>query len=74
MTDPDSSTPLAALTARPRRSAIAIFRWPVLVGVAAGFGLVAALVADGMWDWAASLSLMVPVVLTAWFYSRTVKR
>lgn len=73
MTGPDSSTPLGASMTRSRRSAIAIFRWPILIGVAAGFGLVAALVADGMWDWIASLSLLAPVVLTAWFYSRPAK-
>ncbi|MPZ40421.1 MAG: hypothetical protein GEU95_20690 [Rhizobiales bacterium] len=55
---------------RQRRSAAVIFRWPLLIGVATGYGLVSALVADGLWDWIASLSLAVPVALAVWFYRR----
>ena len=50
-----------------RRSLFSIFRWPLLIGIASGFGLVAALVADGPWDVVASLALLVPTALTCWF-------
>jgi hypothetical protein len=53
-----------------RRSLYSILRWPLLVAVASGFGLVAALVADGMWDALAALSLFVPAALTVWFWLR----
>jgi hypothetical protein len=56
-----------------RRSLAAIFRWPLLIGLASAYGLVSALVADGFWDWAASIGLAVPVVLAAWFYCRPAK-
>jgi hypothetical protein len=53
-----------------RRSLVVIFRWPLLIGIASGYGLVAALVADGFWDWVGSLALFVPVALAAWFWLR----
>jgi hypothetical protein len=55
---------------KPQRSTAIIFRWPLLIGVAAAYGLISALVADGAWDWIASLSLFVPVALAVWFYCR----
>ena len=66
MTSPDTSVP----TTPTRRSLAVIFRWPILIGIASGYGLVAALVADGLWDWLGSLALFVPVALACWFWLR----
>jgi len=55
-------------TARPRHSPFMIWRWPLLIGAASGFGLVAALVADGVLDAVAAASLAIPVFLVCWFY------
>jgi hypothetical protein len=66
MSGPDTSVPMTAT----RRSLAVIFRWPLLIGIASGYGLVAALVADGVWDWLGSLTLFVPVALACWFWLR----
>jgi hypothetical protein len=66
MTASGNSLPMT----RSRRSLAAIFRWPLLIGIASAYGLVSALVADGFWDWAASIGLAVPIVLAVWFYYR----
>ena len=66
MSGPDTSIPMTPT----RRSLAVIFRWPVLIGIASGYGLVSALVADGLWDWLGSLALFVPVALAAWFWLR----
>lgn len=41
----------------------AIYRWPLVLGVASAAGLVGALVGDGVWDVLASLLLAGPVLL-----------
>jgi hypothetical protein len=66
--------PDAHSTARPRHSSFVIWRWPLLIGAASGFGLVAALVADGVLDAVSAASLAIPVVLVCWFYLRPRKR
>jgi hypothetical protein len=55
----------------PRRSNLLIFRWPLVIGVASAFGLVAALVADDAWDWLAAMALAAPVLLTILFAFRS---
>lgn len=49
-----------------------IWRWPVLIGLASGFGLVCALLADGAWDVAGAGSLAVPGVIALWLIGKFV--
>ncbi len=44
-----------------------IFRWPLLIGVLTGTGLIAGLVSDGWGDAVAALGLFVPAAVAAWF-------
>ncbi len=51
-----------------RLGAMAIGRWPLLLGVLTGIGLVAALFSDGGWgDTVANACLAMPVVVALWF-------
>jgi hypothetical protein len=70
MSSPDTRVQLTS----SRRSLAVVFRWPLLVGIASGYGLVAALVADGFWDWVGALTLFVPVALASWFWLRPARR
>ncbi|CAD5107298.1 hypothetical protein [Zestomonas carbonaria] len=47
-----------------------IFRWPLLIAVVSGFGLVAALLGDGFYDLLSWLSLGIPLVLIGWVWAR----
>lgn len=47
----------------PVRGLWAIYRWPLLLGLASAAGLVGALVGDGAWDLLGSLLLAGPVWL-----------
>jgi hypothetical protein len=58
--------PNAHSAARPRHSSFAIWRWPLLIGAASCFGLVAALLADGVLDAVAAAALSIPAVLVCW--------
>lgn len=40
--------------------------WPLAIGLATLIGLLAALVADGFWDWLSCAALSVPVAISAW--------
>lgn len=40
--------------------------WPLAIGLATLVGLLAALVADGFWDWLSSAALSIPVAVSAW--------
>lgn len=44
-----------------------IFFWPLLVGAAAGIGLIGALLEDGLWDALYCALLAVPVAVGAFF-------
>ncbi len=66
MSNSDTSDPATS----SRRSLAVIFRWPILIGIASGYGLVSALVADGLWDWVGAIALFVPVALASWFWLR----
>lgn len=44
-----------------------LWRAPFVLGVLSAFGLVSALVADGVWDAASWLGLGVPVLVCAWY-------
>lgn len=46
-----------------RRSVWMIFRWPLLLALLSLFGLISALVGDGLYDLLSWLSLGVPLVL-----------
>ena len=41
------------------------WKLPMLLGVSSLFALLAALVAEGVWDWLASLLLVAPIALVA---------
>ena len=47
-----------------------IWRWPVLIGIASGFGLVCALLADGWWDVAGAGALAGPGVVALWLVGK----
>lgn len=43
-----------------------VFRIPAVVAVLSFFGLVAALLDDGIWDWIGAAALGVSVAVTVW--------
>ena len=43
-----------------------VFRIPLVVAALSLFGLVAALLDDGIWDWIGAAALGVSVAVTAW--------
>lgn len=47
-----------------------IFRWPTVIAVVTLFGLIAALVGDGVWDGLSWAALGLPFVLAAYFFVR----
>ena len=49
-----------------RRGLWMIFRWPLLLGVLSLFGLISALVGDGVWDALSWLALAAPAAAVAW--------
>ncbi|MCS4510890.1 hypothetical protein [Xylophilus ampelinus] len=54
--------------ARERRAqALALWGWPVVMGLLSIFGLLAALVYDGWGDTVSSIALAVPVLVIVWF-------
>ncbi len=44
-----------------------VWGWPIVVGVVTLVGLIAALLADGVWDVLSAFALGVPTLLCAWF-------
>ncbi|HEY4204452.1 MAG TPA: hypothetical protein VGM35_05490 [Xanthobacteraceae bacterium] len=54
------------MTQRRHMSMRRIFRIPALLAVVTAFGLVAALLGDGVWDGASWFALAVPLVVTAY--------
>ncbi|PJG55329.1 hypothetical protein CVM73_09685 [Bradyrhizobium forestalis] len=56
--------------ARHHRSAWAVFRVPLLVGLVCTAGLGLALVGDGIWDGLSWLALSLPVTLVAFYWRR----
>lgn len=40
--------------------------WPLLIGLLTLIGLLAALIADGVWDWLSAVALGTPVAVSAW--------
>jgi hypothetical protein len=46
---------------------IRVFKWPAVIAVLSAGGLVAALVADGVWDLLFCALLAVPVATGMWF-------
>lgn len=51
---------------RPHLSLWQMFRIPVVVAALSLFGLVAALLDDGAWDWIGAAALGASVVVTVW--------
>lgn len=44
-----------------------IWRWPTVLALLSLFGLIAALLADGVWDLSSWVALGVPVAACAWY-------
>ncbi|TRX74662.1 hypothetical protein [Pseudomonas mangiferae] len=57
-----------------KRGAWMIFRWPLLLALLGGIGLVSALVGDGFFDLLAWLGLGVPLALIAVAWLRPTRR
>lgn len=53
-----------------RRSITQIFLAPVVISAVIAFGLISALLGDGIWDQASWLALAVPLVVIAFYVSR----
>lgn len=53
-----------------RRSITQIFLAPVAISAVIAFGLISALLGDGIWDQASWLALAVPLVVIAFYVSR----
>ena len=49
------------------RSITRIFLWPAIIALIAAFGLVSALLGDGIWDAASWIALALPVAAVAFF-------
>jgi hypothetical protein len=58
------------MTASFRGPAAHVFGVPAILGAITAFGLVLALIEDGMWDRAAPLALAVPLAVIAWKIAR----
>lgn len=57
--------------ARNRHRTISeIFVWPLVVGVLSLIGLVAALIGDGLWDAVSWATLLPPVAVVIWAWTR----
>jgi xanthosine utilization system XapX-like protein len=52
------------------QAAGAIWRWPIVLGVATAVGLLSALLGDAVWDALSWVVLGAPVAVAAWFASR----
>jgi hypothetical protein len=50
-----------------RRSFTQIFLFPAMIAVIVAFGLVSALLGDGIWDTTSWIALAVPLAVTAFF-------
>ncbi|PVM86782.1 hypothetical protein DDF62_17150 [Caulobacter radicis] len=51
---------------RPHLTLWQVFRIPIVVAALSLFGLVAALLDDGIWDWIGAAALGVSVAVTVW--------
>jgi hypothetical protein len=54
-----------------RRSTTRIFLLPAIISLAVIFGLVSALLGDGVWDVLSWLALAVPLLVVLFFLART---
>ena len=45
----------------------AMWRWPIVLGVASAVGLLSALLGDAVWDALSWVGLGAPVAVAAWF-------
>jgi hypothetical protein len=53
--------------AHANRSIARIFGWPAIIALVAAFGLISALLGDGIWDAASWVALALPVAVVAFF-------
>jgi hypothetical protein len=57
-----------------KRGAWMIFRWPLLIAVLSGLGLVSALLGDGFYDLLSWLGLAIPLLLIGRVWARLPSR
>lgn len=57
--------------AAAKRTVAQIFRAPAVIAVAVAFGLISALLGDGIWDQASWIALAVPVAVMAFYLCRS---
>jgi hypothetical protein len=53
--------------AHATRSLARIFRWPAFIALISAFGLISALLGDGIWDAASWVALTLPLAVFAFF-------
>jgi hypothetical protein len=53
-----------------RRSVTQIFRAPAIIALIVAFGLISALLGDGLWDAASWAALALPLAVAAFFYCK----
>jgi uncharacterized membrane protein len=53
--------------ANASRSIARIFGWPAIIALTVAFGLISALLGDGVWDTASWVALALPLVVVAFF-------
>lgn len=61
-------------SARRGSSALQIWRWPLALAATSSAGLVAALVADGVWDFFSWVTLGAPVAITGVAWWRAIRK
>lgn len=49
---------------------VRIFAWPGAIAALSLFGLIAALIGDGAWDWAGWIGLAAPLAALVWAMGR----
>jgi hypothetical protein len=47
-----------------------IYRWPAILAALSSFGLISALIGDGIWDGLSWIALAIPLAVMGWFASR----
>jgi hypothetical protein len=57
-----------------KRSSLALWGAPILLGALTAVGLVCALLGDGVWDTLSALTLGTPVAAGAWYSLRRPRR
>lgn len=56
-----------------RRGLWMILRWPLLIGLLSAFGLLSALLDDGLYDMLSWVTLGIPLLLVGWTWGRLLR-